>query len=112
MVITDFISITELSRLTNKSRPTIYKYVNDYYKGNFDEIPYSIIKLFKMVGNSSKAEIVAYCNSTYGVGNMRNVDSELQDLDEMIMSNKDRLDIKKIKKYIAGELSDERDKTV
>ena len=30
MLITDLISITELSRLTKKSRPTIYKYINEY----------------------------------------------------------------------------------
>ena len=59
MIITDFISITELSRLTKKSRPTIYKYLDDFHLGNYDDIPYSIITLFKMAKTSTKAEIIA-----------------------------------------------------
>ena len=34
MKITDMISITELSRLLKKTRPTVYKYVSDFEKGN------------------------------------------------------------------------------
>ena len=34
MQITDIVTITELSKLLGKSRPTVYKYVSDYEAGN------------------------------------------------------------------------------
>ena len=80
MLITDLISITELSRLTKKSRPTIYKYINEYNNGNYDEIPYSMINLFKMAETATKSEIISYCNATYGTTYATNCDKELQDL--------------------------------
>lgn len=107
MLITDFISITELSRLTRKSRPTIYKYLNDFTIGNYDDIPYSIIKLFRMVGSSSKAEIVAYCNATYGAGYGDNCDEGVKELIELIVSKRKELDIEKIKNFIMEELEND-----
>ncbi|MBQ8717530.1 MAG: hypothetical protein IJY43_06790 [Clostridia bacterium] len=87
MFITDIISITELSRLTGKSRPTIYKYINDYNIGNLDDIPFSMIKLFKMSAFASKADIIAYCYKTYGHAN-RNYDEETQEIIALILKNK------------------------
>ena len=107
MIITDFISITELSRLTRKSRPTIYKYLNDFSLGNYDDIPYSIINLFKMAETSTKAEIIAYCNATYGTTYADNCDEELQELINLIISNKEHLDIAKIKNIILGEITND-----
>ena len=107
MIITDFISITELSRLTKKSRPTIYKYLNDFSLGNYDDIPYSIIKLFKMAETSTKAEIIAYCNSTYGTSYTDSCDEEIQELVALIISNQKRLDLSKIKNFILEELSND-----
>ena len=43
MPITNYITITELARLTHKSRPSIYKYVENYEVSNYDDVPYSII---------------------------------------------------------------------
>ena len=91
MVITDFISITELSRLTKKSRPTIYKYLNDFNAGNYDDIPYSVIKLFNMAETASKAEIIAYCNSTYGSGCAADCDEEVAELVNLIVLHKKEL---------------------
>lgn len=107
MLITDFISITELSRLIKKSRPTIYKYLNDYDLGNYDDIPYSIINLFKMAETATKAEIIAYCNSTYGTTYANNCDEEVQELINLIISKQKDLDIAKIKDYIMGELGND-----
>ena len=104
MLITDFISITELSRLTKKSRPTIYKYLNDFNLGNYDDIPYSIINLFKMAATSTKAEIIAYCNATYGTSYSDNCDEEVQELINLIISNQKDLNISKIKDFIMEEL--------
>jgi hypothetical protein len=105
MFITDFISITELSRLTKKSRPTIYKYLNDFNSGNYDDIPYSIINLFKMAETSTKAEIIAYCNATYKTTYADNCDEEVQELINLIILKQKELDISKIKDFIMGELN-------
>jgi hypothetical protein len=102
MLITDLISITELSRLTKKSRPTIYKYINEYNKGNYDEIPYSMTNLFKMAETSTKAEIIAYCNATYGTTYADNCDEEVQELINLIISRQKELDVSKIKDFIMG----------
>ena len=107
MIITDFISITELSRLTKKSRPTIYKYLNDFSLGNYDDIPYSIINLFKMAETSTKAEIIAYCNATYGTTYADNCDEEVKELINLIISKQKELDISKIKDFIMGELNND-----
>jgi hypothetical protein len=107
MLITDLISITELSRLTKKSRPTIYKYINEYNNGNYDEIPYSMINLFKMAETATKSEIISYCNATYGTTYATNCDKELQDLINLIVSNKEHLDVAKIKNIILGEITND-----
>ena len=107
MLITDLISITELSRLTKKSRPTIYKYINEYNNGNYDEIPYSMINLFKMAEIATKSEIISYCNATYGTTYAANCDEEIQELINLIVSNKERLDVAKIKNIILGEINND-----
>ena len=109
MIITDFISITELSRLTKKSRPTIYKYLNNFSQGNYDDIPYSIINLFKMAETSTKAEIIAYCNATYGTTYADNCDEEVRELINLIISKQKELDISKIKDFIMGKLNTDED---
>ena len=105
MIITEIVSITELARLTRKSRPTIYKYINEYNNGNLDEIPYSIIKLFDLAKSSTKAEIISYCNSMYATANYTKCDGELQDLIDLIVTNREHLEIAKIKKFILGEIN-------
>lgn len=103
MFITDIISITELSRLTGKSRPTIYKYINDYNSGNYDDIPFSIIELFKMSASCSKSDIISYCHKTYG-RNTHNYNEETQEVIELIVKNNAKLDIGKLKAFILEEL--------
>lgn len=107
MAITDLISITELARLTNKSRPTIYKYINDYSRDRFDEIPYSFVVLLEKVeyGNMSKFDIVDYCRKTYA---MPANDEELTELISLITKNRDMIDLNQIKEYIEGAIKDDR----
>ena len=78
MFITDQVTITELSRLTKRSRPTIYKYINDYLSGNYDDIPFSFLKLFQMSSNCSKSDIEHYCHKTYGNNSAHVIDTETQ----------------------------------
>lgn len=104
-MITDYISITELARLTRKSRPTMYKYVDDFNKGNYDDIPYSFIKLFRMIGQRPKAEIILYCDTTYGNMVMDECGQQLKELINLIVANQGKLDLTRIKNFITEELN-------
>ena len=102
MFITDFFSITELARLTKKSRPSIYKYISDYQNGKLDNIPYSFIELFKMSSHCSKKELIVYCNKTYN--QVVDVDDEIQSIIAIIMNNKEKLCLDRIKTFILEEI--------
>lgn len=105
MVITDIITITELSRLTQKSRPTLYKYVNDYKNNNLDEIPYSFIKLFDLARDGgSKNSIIDYCKFTYGETSVNKED--INKIFFLISENADKIDLKKIINIIEEEIKD------
>lgn len=96
-MVTDKITVTELSRLTHKSRPSIYKYVESFEAGNYDEIPYSIIELFKMIeSGANKNTIIDYCNKKFG----SLTDNSIQDIVNLLNDNKDKIDMDKIKKMI------------
>ena len=109
MLITDLISITELSRLTKKSRPTIYKYCDDFQKSNYDNIPYSFLILFEKVctGEFSKENIVEYCNKTFFPSCQS---EELNEIVKLITENINKINIKNLKNYILEEIeNDKRD---
>ena len=102
MSVTKYITITELSRLTHKSRPSIYKYVESFELGNYDDIPYSIIELFKMIeSGSNKQLIIDYCNRKFGASS----DNSIQDIVNLLNDNKETLDLDKIKKIIEEEIN-------
>ena len=104
MLVTDLISITELSRLTGKSRPTIYKYINEYNAGNYDDIPFSFIKLFDMAKFSSRADIEGYCYKTYGVPDSLKSNEEIKEVIMLISENSGNIDFEKLKKFILEEI--------
>ena len=109
MLITDLISITELSRLTKKSRPTIYKYCDDFQKSNYDNIPYSFLILFEKActGEFSKENIVEYCNKTFFSSCQS---EELNEIVKLITENINKINIKNLKNYILEEIeNDKRD---
>ena len=89
MPITDYMTITELSRLTHKSRPSIYKYIESYEQNNYDDVPYSIIELFKMIeSGSSKQSVLDYCNMKFG----NTTDNSMQEIINLLNDNKDKID--------------------
>jgi predicted DNA-binding transcriptional regulator AlpA len=108
MFITDLVTITELSRLTKRSRPTIYKYINDYLCGNYDDIPFSFLKLFQLSSNCSKSDIEHYCRITYGEDATRGIDMETQELIDLIVKSRSQIDIAKIKSFILKEIENDR----
>ena len=112
MQITDFITITELSKLLGKSRPTVYKYISDYESGNHAAIPHSVKSLFDkiMSGETSKRGVFEYCDHWFAsrTQTAQSVNSEkpttLREVINLLKANEKRLNLGKIKKYIEEEL--------
>ncbi len=101
MQITNYYSITELSRLTHKSRPSLYKYALSYSEKKYDDIPYSIIKLFDLIMNqASKQEVINYCNRIF----LPHPSDELSEIVDLLNKYKNILDMSKIKKIIEEEI--------
>ena len=97
-------SITELSNLTNKTRPTLYKYIKAYESDNLDDLPYSFIQLFNLMNKPGvkRKEIVEYCQN-----NFQNVDDDVKvsEIVTLIKENKDKINLEKLKKRIEEEIN-------
>lgn len=115
MKITDMISITELSRLLKKTRPTVYKYVSDFEKGNFGALPSSVKKLFSNISKGSlpKKEIYEYCDHWYDDGfsatefrskETRAVEPSLKEIINLLKANERKLNLRRIKEFIEEEI--------
>lgn len=113
MQITDIVTITELSKLLGKSRPTVYKYVSDYESGNYSAIPHSVRSLFDkiMSGETSKRGVFEYCDhwfagkAQFSDGKGAQKPTTLKELIKLLKDNERRLDLGRIKRYIEEELS-------
>lgn len=111
MQITDFITITELSKLLGKSRPTVYKYVSDYEAGRYSALPHSVKSLFDKIvsGETSKRSVFEYCDHWF-LGNIFSKKHTEQksvsvgEIVKLVKDNADKLDLLKLKKYIEEEI--------
>ena len=97
-------SITELSNLTGKTRPTLYKYIKAYESDNFDDLPFSFIQLFNLMNEPGvkRKEITEYCEA-----NFKSVDSDMKvnEIVTLIKNNKDKIDLDNLKKVIEEEIN-------
>ena len=95
-------TITELSTLTNKTRPTLYKYVSAYESLNYNEIPYNFILLFDLINkdNVSKNEVINFCKSNF---TKVDDDSRVNKIIDLILENKEKLDLEKLEDFILKE---------
>lgn len=101
-LITDTISITEIARLTNKSRPTIYKWLTLYYSGDKSELPAAVAELFDLIAESgSKKEIYTFCDGKFYD---KKDDGDLKEIVELIKDNKAKLDLNRIREFIEKEI--------
>lgn len=105
MQVTDAISITELSKLLKKSRPTVYKYISDFEMGNELAVPEAVCQLFHRIVDSdiSKAEINRYCEKRFGAPELE-VSEECQEIINLIKKYERDLDLRKIRKFIEKEI--------
>ena len=103
--ITDTVSITELSRLTNKSRPTIYKWLMLYENESKDELPQVLARLFDLIAdNGSKKDVYQFCEEQFIV---RDDDETLEEVLRLLRTNRSKLDLERIKNYILEELKND-----
>ena len=100
MKVTDIITITELSRIMNKSRPTIYKYIQDYEEGNFDEVPLVVRELFDSITTNGfgKKDIYNYCDSKFASSD------ELGDIISFLKENKAKLNLQRVMEFLRSEV--------
>lgn len=113
MKITDMISITELSRLLKKTRPTVYKYLADFERGNYGALPHSVKKLFTSIqsGKTPKKEIYEYCDHWYQ-DDFTGVDFKtkeekapaLKEVIQLLKTNEKKLNLLRVKNFILEEL--------
>ncbi len=97
-------SITELSNLTGKSRPTLYKYMDAYDLGALDELPYSFIALFDLLEKpgTSRQEVIAYCRAYF---QKVEEDPALREIFALLRENKDKIDLAALKERIKKEIA-------
>lgn len=96
------INITELSRLTNKTRPSIYKYVDEYITKEYKDIPNSFIVLFDKINrNESKQDIIKYCES-----NFLKITSndKLNQIISLLKNNYEKIDLDKLEEQLKEEI--------
>lgn len=96
-------SITELSSLTGKTRPTLYKYIKAFESNQLDDLPYSFIQLFNLMNKPGvrRKEVVEYCNS-----NFQSVsdDMRLNEVIALLKNNKEKINLDSLKNIIEEEL--------
>lgn len=103
--ITDNMTVTELARVTGKSRPTVYKWLTLYESGDRADLPRAVESLFDLIANGgTKREIYQFCEDRF-LGSEG--DDELREIIELLTVNKDKLDLEKIKQFITEELKNE-----
>ncbi len=113
MQITDMISITELSRLLGKSRPTVYKYVSDFESGNERALPPSVRKLFREIAaeNMPRREIYAYCDHWFGddpttafAAPKPTARVTLKEIVSLLKKHESALDLTRVKDFLEKEI--------
>ena len=112
MKITDMITITELSRLLGKSRPTVYKYISDFEEGNYSALPHSVKKLFMEIqaGNIPKKGIYEYCEHWFDGETTpppkKKKSVTLKEIIALLKKNERKLNLENLKIYIEEEIND------
>ena len=102
-MITETFSVTQLSRLTGKSRPTVYKYISDYESGNIAEVPKDFREVFRLISEgANRSEVYAYCEENFLAAQFGN--GELAEIVGLITDNKDKINLQQLKEYLVKEI--------
>ena len=102
-MITETFSVTQLSRLTGKSRPTVYKYISDYESGNIAEVPKDFREVFRLISEgANRSDVYAYCEENFITAKFGNGD--LADIVGLITENKEKINLRQLKEYLVKEI--------
>lgn len=99
-------TITELSNITLKTRPTLYRYIANYDNGDYRDIPYLFVELFKLIDgdNTKKQDVIRYCEENF-------IDQDgtegYKEFMQFIKVNKEKIDFKKLLDDITNEYKGE-----
>ena len=107
MKIIDAVTISELSRLLNKSRPTVYKYISDYEEGILDSIPESVKELFRLISEEDYEyeKIVEYCHKRFGEGGQK-ISTSAKNAIDYIIAHQDDIDFVELDYYLKKYIID------
>ena len=105
IMITDIITVTELSRLTGKTRPTVYNYVKDFEDAKYDSVPYTFLMLLELAEDeeTTRQDVINYCNKHYS--GTEELSPLLADVIELIKKHSDIINLEKLKMFIEKEIS-------
>jgi len=103
-VINDLITVSELSRLTGKTRPTVYKYIKDFEADRYDSVPYTFLMLLELAEeeNTTRQDIIAYCEKHYSAG--KELSPLLSEIIELLKDHSESIDLNKVKHLIEKEI--------
>ncbi len=104
MKIQDIMTVTELSRVLRKSRPTVYKFLSDYEAGHAEGLPAAVRELFDHIEDDgyTKRDIYNFCEDRFAVPHFES--GTLREIFSLLEKNKRILDLEKIKNYIEEEI--------
>ena len=111
--IPDLITVSELARLINVSRPTLYKY-KEMYEANDTELGIKYKELFDFIEKCLvKNEIYNYTNNIFTSSDNSLTDKlkldenkELVTLFNKIIDNKEKINIEELNKYIDDKIKE------
>ncbi len=114
--ITDIISISELSRLIGISRPTLYKYLDEYETGTIVDLPNDIKELFDYAISDEailKSQIYNYCMNQYKSDKDKSIldrikvlieNEDYKELFQLIANNTDKIDVNELKEILKEKI--------
>ena len=103
-MINDLLTVTELSRLTGKTRPTVYKYIKDFEADRYDAVPYTFLMLLELAEgeDTTREDIIKYCEKHYSSG--KELSPLLSEIIELLKDHRESINLERIKHIIEKEI--------
>lgn len=106
MKITDRFSVSELARLTGKSRPSVYKYLLSYEMRRFADLPALMADLFRAIeAGEPRERIEQFALVNFGRTAKPGVgEDEVEDVCRIIRDHREKIDLSQLKEYLLKEI--------
>ena len=103
------LKLTELCEYAKVTRPTMYKYIEDYDNGNTTKIKRSILDLFKVIEDPntiSKSQVINYILNKEKAEFEVKLPVKLRSIYKLLL-DLDKEQLQKVKKYIKGDMKND-----